>query len=134
MGRPSDYNEEITSRICVRITEGVSLRKICAEDGYPNISTVFRWLDAHKLFQEQYARAREAQGEGFADEIIDIADNTTDDPIRLKLRIDARKWVASKFHGTRYGDKVAVNHGGQADNPIQVTQIELVAPKSDDEG
>jgi hypothetical protein len=36
---------------------------------------------------------------------------------RSRLRLDARKWVASKLL-PRYADKVDLNHGGQQENPL----------------
>lgn len=79
----------------------------------PDTSTVFRWLAKHEDFREQYARAREEQAETHADEIIDIADDFADDPNSRRVRIDARKWIASKLKPKKYGDKtdhnVAVN-------------------------
>lgn len=132
--KPVKYSQRITDEICEKLSGGQSLRSICTEPGFPKITSVFRWLDRYPEFSIQYARARQAQGESFVDELIDIADDPTGDPQRLKLRIDARKWAASKFHGSRYGDKVAVNHGGQADNPVEVvTKITLSAAKPDED-
>ena len=126
-GRPSDYSEEIADEICSRITRGESLTAICAdkEGGWlPSESTVYRWLEAHGEFREKYARAREAQADKFFDEIIAIADAPNAsidpetgspvirDPQRDRLRVDARKWVASKLAPKRYGDKLELEHSG----------------------
>jgi hypothetical protein len=50
-------------------------------------------------------RAREAQAEHYADEIIEIVD-TDPDPVRARIRMDARKWVSSKLAPRKYGDKI----------------------------
>lgn len=121
MGRPSDFTEEITAKICERIANGESLRRICLDDGMPVMSTVFQWLTRHEMFKEQYAHAREAQADTLADEIVDIADDGSrdykvdedgrqlvdhDHITRSRLRVDARKWIASKLKPKKYGDKV----------------------------
>lgn len=127
MGRPSTYGPEIADLICVRLAEGQTLREICRDEAMPGLSTVFRWLGDHEAFRDQYARAREAQADAWADEIIEIADDGTNDWVerdgreavngdhiqRSKLRVDARKWLMSKAAPKKYGDKVALEHAGK---------------------
>lgn len=141
MSRALEYSQEVADSICERIACGESLRSICSDDSTPAMSTVFRWLTLVEGFSEQYARAREEQAEALADEIVAIADEecTTvrssrhptvkDDDgdgelevvfdstavARNRLRIDARKWVASKLKPRKYGEKLAV--GGAEDLP-----------------
>lgn len=139
-GRPSDFTPEIANEICERLSKGESLRKITGadrDDFMPAETTVRRWLagteDWNEEFRRQYAHAREAQADHYADEIVAIADCTdlqpspfegsvpmARDPQRDRLRIDARKWVASKLAPKRYGDKVALTGGGEGDSPLQV--------------
>lgn len=139
-GRPSDYNQAIADAICERLADGESLRKICREDeSMPGIATVFRWLNVHSDFQEQYTRAREEQAETLADEIVGIADDglndtyidengmrrtDTDVIARSKLRVEARKWVASKLKPKRYGDKIVQEVTG-ADGGPQVHKVDV---------
>ena len=117
-GRPSTYTDKMAAKICEQIVAGKSVRDICKQKGFPNASTVFRWLSANETFREQYARAREAQSEVMAQEMLDIADKSTGDVQRDKLRIDTRKWLASKLKPKKYGDKMELN--GNADAPLQV--------------
>jgi hypothetical protein len=117
-GRPSEYNSEVAGLICQKIAEGFSVRQICALDELPAMSTVFKWLSQQPEFAEQYARAKEVLAETFADDIVTIADDSSDDVTgelnmpngvavqRAKLRIDARKWVISKLLPKKYGDKI----------------------------
>jgi hypothetical protein len=119
MGRPSRYTPGKAAAICARIADGESLRAICAA-GHPDKATVFRWLEANLEFRDQYARAREAQADTYADEIVEIADDGTrdyrmvdghelvdhDHIARSRLRVDARKWVAAKLRPKKYGEKV----------------------------
>ncbi|CUI02625.1 Phage terminase, small subunit [Janthinobacterium sp. CG23_2] len=109
------------------MSEGESLRAICRDDEMPNKATVFRWLAANAAFSDQYARAREAQADCMADEIIEIADDGLNDTYedddgnkrtdqdviaRSRLRVDARKWLASKMAPKKYGDKITQEHTG----------------------
>jgi len=144
-GRPSLYTEALAARICRRLAEGESLRAICADKAMPAISTVMGWLfdGNHDKFSEQYARAREAQAEIRADEIVDIADDDTNDFTadkdgklaantehiqRSRLRVDARKWIAAKLLPKRYGDKV--QHTGDGGGPIR-TEVDLTGIPTD---
>jgi hypothetical protein len=148
IGRPSKFTQEVADAICTRIADGESLRKICESDDMPAKTTVMRWLadeEQHKPFRDQYARAREEQADKLAEEIIEIADDGRNDTYkdaegqikvdhdviaRSRLRVDARKWYASKLAPKKYGDKLAV--GGADDLPaVQITTIEriIVDPK-----
>lgn len=157
-GRPSDYSEEIADAICERLADGESLRSICLDESMPSKAAVFRWLGKHEAFRDQYARAREEQAETMADDLVEIADEkctmvradkhgTKDDDgegntevvfdatavARNRLRIDARKWVASKLKPKKYGDKVSQEISGPDGGPVQVTRIELVAAVGSDD-
>ena len=133
-GRPSEYTEAMGLAICERIADGESLRSICLLDEMPAKSTVFKWLTQQTEFADQYTRAREAQADVLADEIIDIADDGSRDYIkqedgrtvadhdhisRSRLRVDARKWIAAKLKPKKYGDKLAL--AGDASSPLTVT-------------
>ena len=148
MGRPTDYSPEIAAKICERLADGWSLRQICGEDDMPDKATVLRWIPKHPEFRDQYARAREAQAEFWLDEILEIADDGTNDWVerenkdgsktevvdqehinRSRLRVDSRKWIMSKLMPKKYGDKVDLQHSGPEGGPIEtVTRIELIAP------
>lgn len=126
---------EPKDEICRRLIEGESMRAICGSEGMPSKSTVCRWLAEDELFAKQYALARDLQAEALADEILDIADTpvvgtktTTkadgsveqvegDMIEHRRLRVDARKWVASKLAPKKYGEasliKLADNDGNR---------------------
>ena len=140
LGAPSTYTPELAAAICEHIAAGKSLRTIAALDGMPAQSTIMVWLDGkHPDFTEQYARAREAQADKLAEEILAIADDGRSDTYldaegnektdneaiqRSKLRVDTRKWLASKMAPKKYGDKVAI--GGADDlGPVQTVTKEM---------
>lgn len=107
-GRPSSYTEELGATICARIAAGESLRGICREPGMPDAGTVLDWCVRHPEFRQRYARAREEQAEHYSSEIIAIADAATPEDEKVaRLKIDARKWIASKLLPRVYGDRVA---------------------------
>lgn len=137
----SSYSQEVADEICEQIANGKSIRQICLADNMPAMSTVFKWLRDIDGFSEQYAHAREAQAELLAVEIIEIADDgrndtymdeegnvrTNQDVIaRSRLRVDARKWIASKLKPKVYGDKVTNEVTGQDGGPVQFEKIERV--------
>lgn len=132
MGRPSTYAQETADAICDRLAVGESLRSICRDEAMPCLSSVFKWLGLHPEFADQYARAREEQAESLADEIVSISDEADvaakheGEDVRLaldataiarnRLRVDARKWVASKLKPKKYGDRI--QHANDPENPI----------------
>jgi hypothetical protein len=138
MARPSKFTQKLADIICERIADGESLRLICQSDDMPARSSVFKWLSEDKGFSDQYARAREAQADLLADEILSISDDTARDTIdtengerannewiaRSRLRVDARKWLASKMAPKKYGDKVTQELTGPNGGPVQFTKIE----------
>jgi hypothetical protein len=133
MAKAMPFDQSVADEICDRLVEGESLRKITLDEQMPSASTVFKWLKENADFAEQYAHAREAQADTLADEILDIADDGSNDWMgdkdeedgttyngdavaRSKLRVDARKWVASKLKPKKYGDKQLI--GSDPDNPL----------------
>lgn len=131
-GRPSSYNDELAEKICAGIMAGYGLKKICSAEGFPHIATVFNWLTKpDHPFYDRYVRAREVQAEFMADELIELADDESKDVSgelqmpnsvavqRSRLKVDTRKWVASKLLPKRYGDKVQAEVSGKDGGPVQ---------------
>lgn len=131
MGRPSDYTPEIAARICALLAEGHSLRSICKADDMPCESTVRQWaLEDRCGFSAQYTRARDIGLDAVADDVIEIADGGGD-PVRARLRFDARRWYLSKLAPKKYGDKVTNEHTGPEGGPIAITGINVNFVKPD---
>ena len=118
------YSPELADRVCELMIEGVSLRAICEMSGMPARRSIFYWLQNNGEFRERYEIARLMQVEYWAHEIIEIADDTSGDFVinergertvdheninRARLRVDARKWLMSKLHPQRYGDRVTAD-------------------------
>ena len=114
--------------ICELIAAGKSLRAVLRDyDGMPASSTVFKELAADAEFAEQYARARESQADTLFDEILEIADSSTQADDR-RVRIDARKWMAGKLRPKKYGEKQEVELSGA----VQIGRIEraIIKPEA----
>ena len=85
-------------------------------------SPLFLWLRGHPEFSEQYARAREEQADAISDECLEIAEKEPDVQ-RAKLKIDTRKWFASKMKPKKYGERVTQEISGPGGEPIQNTWV-----------
>jgi hypothetical protein len=136
VGRPSVYTPEIADEICERLAAGESLVAICQADHMPPESTVRGWaIDDREGFAAKYARARQSQALRWAEEILAIADDGTNDVTvdedgnprtdhdaiqRSRLRVDTRKWLLSKVLPKVYGEKVAVAHTDPDGNPLRI--------------
>ena len=112
------------------------MRSICEDPKMPHRTTVLWWLadGKHEEFVSQYTRAREAQADHYAEEIIDIADEVEVEAryqgedvtldvsasavARNRLRVDARKWYASKLVPKKYADKTAHELTGKDGAPL----------------
>ncbi len=118
-GRPPIYTPELAIRVCEQIaTSNMSLRTICKMEGMPSVATILKWLrDDEGGFAGQYARAKEEQADLLVEDMLDISEHTNEDHTaftganvvqRDKLRIETRKWIASKLKPKKYGDKLDV--------------------------
>lgn len=145
-GQPTIFSEEIANKLFTQIaTTSKSLRTICKDPDMPCVATILNWLaegdkedgkPEFKAFLAQYARAREQQADFLAEEILEIADDGSNDLMtvtrgdttyeqenkevtnRSKLRVEARKWIASKLKPKKYGDRLDL--GGELNQTIVV--------------
>lgn len=141
MGRPTIYTPELAAELCAYLAMGESLRTVCAREGIPGMTTVFRWLGASNVepwapdFREQYARAKEEAADAMAEEILYISDNTEVGEIVVtkpdksgkmvtetrkedmlghrRLQVDTRKFLMAKMKPKRYGDKLDLTSDGE---------------------
>ena len=115
LGRPTKYSNALSETICEQIAQGKSLVNICGELDI-SYTQVMVWLSKYPDFTDKYARAREAQADWYADEIISVIDNAKSDRNeieRAKIKIEALKWVASKLKPKKYGDKLDLTSAGE---------------------
>jgi hypothetical protein len=131
-GRPTKYSEAIAKRICDEIANSSKgLAALCREiEEFPDRRTIYNWLQENESFFRMYARAKSIQADYLAEEILEISDcKYGDEKIskdgeiipdnefinRSRLRVDSRKWLASKLLPKIYGDKVQNEICGKLD-------------------
>ena len=151
-GRPEIYTPTLASAVLARLSEGESLRSICRDEEMPARATVYAWvLENTNGFSGQYSRARELQAHALADDLLEIADNGTNDWMkrndadnpgwavngehinRSRLRFDARRWAASKILPKVYSDRVQQALTGEDGGPV-VTEVRYTwAPRPKEE-
>jgi len=139
-GRPSTYTESIAREICERMSEGEVLKQILRDEHMPDRKTVMNWLRARPEFDAEYIRAREQMMDVWAEEVVEISEDGTNDWMerelaagrivtvtnneavaRSKLRVDSRRWLLSKLRPETYGDSQRIDLKGK----ITLTEKEL---------
>lgn len=139
VGRPSKYSQALADRICAELADGRSLRSVCRDEGIPSAQTVFTWMRSNKEFLEQYARAKAESADALVEDMLEISDDARNDWMerhdennpgwdfngehvqRSKLRVDTRKWAASKLNARRYGDKLEL--GGSVGGTLRLVNM-----------
>jgi hypothetical protein len=126
VGRPTKYTAAMAERICelVATCEMGYTRLSERYEDLPDRVTVNIWRRRYPEFRSMYALAKAEQIEYMTEEILDIADDATNDYMehydqktgcvswqvngehiqRSRVRIDTRKWLASKLVPRMYGD------------------------------
>ena len=138
-GRPSTYNPDIARQMCEQLSEGIPLREICRQEGFPAWRTVYDWMMKDPDLSTSIARARDIGYDAMAEECLHIADTPMlgeevtetegDDGIKVsikkvdmlghrKLQIETRLKLLAKFNPKRYGDKIV--HAGDDVNPVVI--------------
>lgn len=103
------YSEEVAAEICDRLVNGESIRSITRDPRMPCWTAVYKWIKGRPDFAERYNQARIDAADTFADQLLEIADDTSGDPIRDRLRLDARKWIAARMKPWVYGERMNLN-------------------------
>lgn len=139
-GRPSTYTDEKAKKICeLTSTSHKSLKTICDELNIP-VRTVLDWLASNTDFSQKYARAKDEQADFLVEELMEIADDSSKDTLidpetgkkyenkewtnRSRLRVDTRKWIASKLKPRKYSERIDLNHSGEV-GIKQITGMEI---------
>jgi hypothetical protein len=109
----------------------------------PTKATIMNWCQKKPAFLDQYAKARTKLLEHWAEEIIDIADDGTNDweerqnrdgstyialnsehVNRSRLRVDTRKWLLSKLVPKKYGDTTKLLHAGEDGGKLTINLVQ----------
>jgi len=141
----AEDKRKLTESVFALMEQGTPLGKSCKQIGVPK-ACIQRWCADSPEYASQYARAREALLEHWAEEVATIADQ---DPVQIvdqngiarydsaavqhqRLRVDSRKWLLSKLKPKQYGEKIVTEHSGVDGGPITVAGLDL-KNLSDDE-
>ena len=138
IGRPSKYTPEIAQKMCEMLAEGIPLRQICRQEGFPEWRTVYDWMYKDEALGERgtglsaaIAKAREIGQDAIAEQLwVDMLQ----EPERIlsegggridpgfvqwqKAKAEIGLKLLAKWNPKRYGDRVAL--AGDADNPIKI--------------
>lgn len=138
-GRPSTYNPDIARMMCEQLSEGIPLREICRQEGFPMWRTVYLWMSKDPELNTAIAHARDIGYDAMAEDCLIIADTPMmgeevsetedDDGVKVtikkvdmlghrKLQIETRLKLLAKFNPKRYGDKIV--HAGDDVNPVVI--------------
>ncbi|EHL31828.1 terminase small subunit-like protein [Legionella drancourtii] len=149
IGRPTKYNSELAEEICnVIASTSKGTKVLCKENmHWPCQDTLFAWLKKYPEFSEQYAQAKICQIELLIDEILEIADDESNDcfidedgkPVsnnsvvnRARLKIDTRKWLASKLVPKVYGNKIGIESDSSMSEELRKLSADLEVKYSRD--
>ena len=137
---PTFDREKVSNEILTRMIGGESLRKICREDEMPNIVTFLEWVAKDPALGNQYAYAMQQRAEAMFEEMLDIADDGSNDTYvdengnkktdwdvvgRSRLRVDTRKWALARMSPKKYGDRQIL--AGDANAPLNLGTIVVPA-------
>jgi len=106
------YTEKQRQQLLRLIADGITVTYAAKALGIKK-DHINNWIRNDDRFAEQYKQARMQQVHSLGDEILEIADEpieTMEQVQHAKLRVEARKWLMSKWAPRMYGDKVHTDH------------------------
>ena len=143
-GRPTKYQSDLAKEICDAIAStSKGTKRLCVENSHwPCQDTLFTWLKIYPEFSEQYAQAKICQIELLVDEILEISDDSSQDQYvnelgvlvsnppainRARLKVDTRKWLASKLVPKVYGNKIDIEGDNSMSEELRQLSADLEA-------
>lgn len=105
-----------------KIASGLTMAGLARELGISNLS-LYHWIKKDPDRQERFAQARALAADQWADECLDIADQTDNLNANAdRLKIETRKWLAGVTNPDKYKSAPA-----QAQVNVNVNQLHLEA-------
>jgi hypothetical protein len=133
---------ETKRKIFTLIALGESISKIAAHMGV-STTTVYYWISKDKELKSMVKEAKQLRAHGLIDEMIDIADDDSEDIIededgkkiqnhinlgRAKLKIQTREKVAKLYNPADYAQSSPEVHGNVAMIGLTITPPKQVEP------
>ena len=120
-GRPRTLDRSaIMKAVCEKVAQGSLVKDACQT--IPVEPRLIREWALDKEFAPLYARARESQAHAIAEQALALADGAIagkDGNVdKVRVQVDARKWLASKIAPRHYGDKLEL--AGDPERPVQL--------------
>ncbi|MGL6078160.1 hypothetical protein [Methyloversatilis discipulorum] len=116
---------KIWPEILERIANGESLAAALRKPGMPSYALAKIHLRSDPALREAYDQAIEDRAALLAEELIELADTPIPEGLdpasrsawvqHLRVRLDTRKWIASRVYRQLYGDRVEVSTQVQVD-------------------
>ncbi len=143
--RPTQFKSAIADAICARLAAGETLRAICRDPSMPREEVVRGWAIDWPAFAAEFRRAREIGYASLADQLLEIADDSSADTRidekgkarldpeaiqRSRLRIETRKWLLAKVLPRVWGDKPEAGEGSPS-FPLAALVLRSYEPESD---
>jgi hypothetical protein len=128
----SKYDPKLVEAMLAQIAEGNPASKVCKEHNVSR-NSFNEWVK-RKEWSDKYARAVDDRAYKIFEEILEIADDKSEDVIiidgkkymnseyvqRSRLRIDARKWFLSKMLPRKFGEKIDITTNGGEMAPVVI--------------
>lgn len=114
--------DKIWPAILTDIANGASLATALRKPGMPSYALAKLHLRSDPALREAYEQAVQDRAAFLAEELIELADTPIPEGLdpasrsawvqHLRVRLDTRKWIASRVYRQVYGERVdvAVNH------------------------
>lgn len=117
MAYSQEQVDTIFARILIEIENGRALRSVLKDKDMPGSETFYVWVDESEEKAKQYARSCKLRADAKFD---DIENDYNTPPERdaltgkidtgwvalQRLKIDSKKWEASKLNPKKYGEKL----------------------------
>ena len=132
-GRPlSPLPRAVCDRFLEWLAAGRTLRAFARAEGICE-SVLYRWTEKDEGFRRDVLEARTIGHDSLAAEMLDIADSATPETVNVdRLRLDARRWLLSRWSPERYGE--AKGGGESGATVVVVTGVprsEISDPRSE---
>lgn len=114
-----DMDYEVIDQICEKVAGG-ALMKVACEEAFITTYQFYRWILKDPVVKEMYDEARTIQAEAMMDDMMEVADDDTNDTFedddgvmrpnnaavtRARIRLEQRRWQVAKMVPRRFSEK-----------------------------
>ena len=103
------YSEDFAFIVCQMIREGMSLKAICRQPGFPSYGTVYYWKKNNQEFKNMLAEAKKDRADAHMDNVIEISQRAMDgqfvkdDVAGMRLAMDGFEKAAAAGNPGEFG-------------------------------